>query len=74
MMELLALLARVKTLQRCLIFPEAYAFPGTNNEARVQNKHRMLSFSYKYLNGKDREDLDLEWGSTLTYSCLKIVY
>lgn len=47
-------------LQRAVLFPEVYAFPGDVEQERRINKLMTLNFSYRLLELNGRADLKLE--------------
>jgi hypothetical protein len=48
-LELLSLCAQIRTLQKAILFPESYGFPGNNEREREMNRYHMYRFSYRYL-------------------------
>ncbi|XP_074642999.1 leucine-rich repeat-containing protein 14-like [Tubulanus polymorphus] len=52
--------AKIQSLQKCIILPEAYAFPGNNESDRSLNKSRLRARTYRYLKQKGRPDILLE--------------
>ena len=57
---ILHICSQIATLQKCVVLPESYAFPGNNDSARLLNKLRMVNYCYKYLASKSRPDLLLD--------------
>ena len=60
LMELLDVLCRIQTLQKINLFPEVYAFPGNNDQEREMTKYHIMRVCYRYLELKDRPDIELE--------------
>ena len=58
--ELLQTCAAVPFLQRCLLFPEAYAFPGSNELERLQNRETAVEQGCDLLDQFGRPDVELE--------------
>ncbi|KAK0041004.1 leucine-rich repeat-containing protein 14 [Biomphalaria pfeifferi] len=52
--------ANITTLQKCVVLPEAYAFPGTHISQRAENHHRTVSLCHQYLEQLGRSDIELE--------------
>ena len=59
-MELLKLCAKIPTLQKAIVFPKAYGFPGDNQRDREINRLATLRICYRYLTMRGREDIELE--------------
>lgn len=59
-LELLLICSQIRTLQKAVLFPETYAFPGNVEREREMNKYHTLRFSYHYLELCGRPDLSLE--------------
>lgn len=59
-LQLLSVCAQIRTLQKAVLFPESYAFPGNVEDERELNKYQTLCFSYRYLELCGRSDLMLE--------------
>jgi len=47
-------------LQKAVLFPESYAFPGNIEQEREINKYQTMAFSYRYLELRGRPDIHLE--------------
>lgn len=58
--ELLQDCSTVFSLQKCLLLPETYAFPGSNDNDRIRNREMLLDIAYQYLEQLGRTDIDLE--------------
>ena len=58
-MDLLHICALIPTLQKVVLFPESYAFPGNDDYERQLNKYHMLSLCYRYLSLRNRPDIEL---------------
>ena len=58
--DLLFYCSQITTLQKILLFPEAYAYPGSNDTEREENKKQMILLSYRYLRGRRRIHMRLE--------------
>lgn len=58
--QLLYICAQIRTLQKIILFPESYAFPGNIEQEREINKYHTLRFSYRYLDLRGRPDILLE--------------
>ncbi|KAK3581978.1 hypothetical protein CHS0354_003239 [Potamilus streckersoni] len=52
--------AQIASLQKCMFFPDGYAFPGINEAERVQNRHIMLELCLQCLEQLGRSDICLE--------------
>ncbi|RUS75842.1 hypothetical protein EGW08_016400 [Elysia chlorotica] len=52
--------ANIPTLQKCLLLPEAYAFPGTHISQRADNHGRTVLQCADYLYQLGRSDIDIE--------------
>lgn len=52
--------ANIPTLQKCIMLPEAYAFPGCNDEARCENRERIVMTCYQLLQQLGRSDVEIE--------------
>jgi len=50
----------IRTLQKVLLFPEVYAFPGDDDMQRQANKDHALRLCYGFLSSLGRNDIDLE--------------
>ncbi len=59
-MEMLHICSQMASLQKIILFPEVYAFPGTNEEERRNSKMQILSASYRYLARRGRLDMEVE--------------
>ena len=59
-LEILHICTQVITLQKVILFPEVYAYPGNNDQERNMNRIHMYRSSYRYLGMKGRADLELE--------------
>lgn len=59
-LELLSICAQIRSLQKAVIFPEVYGFPGNNESEREMNRYHTYRFSYRYLKMRGRADIDLE--------------
>lgn len=60
LMRLLNICVQISTLQKVVLFPESYAFPGNVERERELNKLHTMRFSYRYLGMRGRLDLQLE--------------
>ena len=60
-LEILHITAQIRSIQKVVIFPESYGFPGNNELEREMNKYHTMRFSYRYLKMRSREDVELEW-------------
>ncbi|KAL5016895.1 hypothetical protein ScPMuIL_006484 [Solemya velum] len=58
--ELLQDCTTIFSLQKCLLLPETYAFPGSNDSDRIHNREMLLDIAYQYLEHMGRTDIDLE--------------
>ena len=58
--QLLHICSQIRTLQKAVLFPESYAFPGNVEAERDANKLHTLRFSYRYLELRGRPDVMLE--------------
>jgi hypothetical protein len=58
--DLLHSYAKIQSLQKCVILPESYAFPGNNDDERQRNKSRVVSRCYSYLRQKQRGEMRME--------------
>ncbi len=58
-LELIHVCSQIRTLQKLILFPETYAFPGQNDVEREMNKSHTMSLSYRYLAMRKREDISL---------------
>ncbi|XP_059146067.1 uncharacterized protein LOC131933306 isoform X2 [Physella acuta] len=52
--------ANITTLQKCVLLPEAYAFPGTHISQRAENHSRTVLLCSQYLDQLGRPDIELE--------------
>ncbi|CAL1528753.1 unnamed protein product [Lymnaea stagnalis] len=52
--------ANISTLQKCVLLPEAYAFPGTHISQRADNHSRTVILCSQYLDQLGRSDIELE--------------
>ncbi|KAK3773866.1 hypothetical protein RRG08_009294 [Elysia crispata] len=52
--------ANIPTLQKCLLLPEAYAFPGTHISQRADNHGRTVLQCAHYLYQLGRSDIEIE--------------
>ena len=59
-LELLKVCAQISTLQKAVLFPEVYGFPGGNEKEREMNRIGILRLGYRYLAMRGREDILLE--------------
>ena len=59
-LQLLHIISQILTLQKAVLFPESYAFPGNVEAEREANKLQTLRFSYRYLELRARPDIMLE--------------
>lgn len=59
-LQILRFCSQIPSLQKALLFPEAYAFPGNNDQERAWNKYHALRISYRYMIARGREDILLE--------------
>jgi len=59
-LQLLHICSQIRTLQKAVLFPETYAFPGNVEAEREANKYHTLRFSYRYLDMRGRLDIVLE--------------
>jgi len=59
-LQLLHICSQIASLQKAVLFPESYAFPGNIEAEREANKHHTLRFSYRYLELRGRPDIALE--------------
>lgn len=57
---ILDICARITLLQKVLLFPELYAFPGNNDWEREANKDHALGLGYHILASRNRPDVELE--------------
>ena len=60
MILILDTFTQVRVLQKVLLFPEAYAFPGDNEWEREANKEHALRLGYQFLATRNRHDLELQ--------------
>ena len=58
--ELLSICSQIRTLQKAVVFPESYAFPGNIEHERELNKQHTMRISHRYLDLLGRRDLMLE--------------
>lgn len=58
-LELLSITSQIRSLQKVRVFPDVYAFPGSNETERRLNKYHMAQFCYRYLTIKGRPDIRL---------------
>ena len=59
-LELLSCLAQIQSLQKAVVFPAVYGFPGTNERERAMNRYHTFRFSYRYLAMRGRPDIELD--------------
>lgn len=59
-LELLRICAQLRGLQKVVLFPKAYGFPGNNEGEREMNRLATLKICYRYLAMRGREDIELE--------------
>jgi len=59
-LQLLYICSQIRTLQKAVLFPETYAFPGNVEAEREANKYHTLRFSCRYLELRGRPDIMLE--------------
>lgn len=59
-LEILHIVSVIPSLQKVLLLPETYAFPGNNDAERETNKYHMLRDCYSYLSMRQRSDIELE--------------
>ena len=59
-MEILSVCAAIPRLQKLLLLPGAYAFPGNSLQDRRENKVHTLLSCYRYLELRGRGDIELE--------------
>ena len=59
-LELLRTFSQIKSLQKVVLFPEIYAFPGVDEYERTENKYQLLKMAYIFLEMKERFDVELE--------------
>ena len=59
-LELLHITAQIRSIQKVVLFPESYGFPGNNELEREMNKYHTMRFSYRYLKMRGRQDVELE--------------
>lgn len=59
-LELLLICSQIRTLQKAILFPEAYAFPGNIEQEREMNKYQTMALSYRFMEMKGRFDIQLE--------------
>ena len=59
-LEVLSCIAQIRSLQKAVIFPEVYGFPGANERERAMNRYHTFRFSYRYLAMRGRADIELE--------------
>ncbi|XP_012934999.1 uncharacterized protein LOC101852005 [Aplysia californica] len=52
--------ANIQTLQKCVLLPEAYAFPGTHISQRADNHDRTVALCSQMLDQLGRADIELE--------------
>lgn len=50
----------IDTLQRCLLFPEHYAFPGNNELSRYENKENLVETCEEFLANIGRSDIEID--------------
>lgn len=53
--------ANISTIQKCVLLPEAYAFPGTHISQRSDNHSRTVQLCSHYLDQLGRPDIEIEW-------------
>ena len=61
-LDVLRVCVQMPRLQKVILFPEVYAFPGNNDAERQVHKVHMMRSSYRYLEMRSRPDIELEWG------------
>lgn len=59
-LEILHICTQISTLQKIILFPEVYAYPGHTEQERQMNLIHMYRSSKRYLAMKSRDDLELE--------------
>lgn len=59
-LEVLSIIAQNRSVQKAVIFPKVYGFPGNNEAERTMNRYHTLRLSYRYLVMRGRPDLELE--------------
>ena len=59
-LELLSIAAQIRSLQKVLVYPDVYAFPGNNEGERRLNRSDMSRFCYRYLAIRGRLGLRME--------------
>ena len=59
-LEILHITAQIRSVQKVVLFPESYGFPGNNELEREMNKYHTMRFSYRYLKMRGRQDVELE--------------
>ena len=52
--------ANIPSLQRLLLLPEAYAFPGNNELSRFQNRELLIRTCTEFLDALERPDIEFE--------------
>ncbi|BFZ18607.1 hypothetical protein BsWGS_21646 [Bradybaena similaris] len=52
--------ANISTIQKCVLLPEAYAFPGTHISQRSDNHSRTVQLCSHYLDQLGRSDIEIE--------------
>ena len=59
-LEVLSIIAQNQMLQKAVIFPKVYGFPGNNERERAMNRYHALRLSYRYLVMRRRHNFELE--------------
>ena len=58
--EILNVVSQVRTLQKVIVFPEAYGHPGSNEQERKLNRAHMATACCRYLASTGRRNIWLE--------------
>lgn len=59
-LELLSVCSKIRSMQKILLLPEVYGFPGSNERERESSRLETLRLGYRYLAMRDRHDIELE--------------
>ena len=59
-LEILHICTQVSTMQKVILFPEVYAYPGNTDQERRINRIHMYRSCCRYLSMKSRADIELE--------------
>ena len=59
-LEILSITSRMPLLQKMLIFPGVYAFPGSSVADREEQRIHLILTSYRYLAMRGRHDIEIE--------------